>query len=64
MAFVIIVPKTDVPIEDAVHLEYKHAQSMDIEELPEVTLVKVVDRHGDEIVFEDPLSYSFSEEEE
>lgn len=64
MANVIIVPKTDGPIEDAVELEYKHAQSMTIEELPEVTLVKVVDRHGDEVVFEDPASYSYAEDED
>lgn len=64
MAHIIIVPKTEVPIEDAVHLEYKEAHSLTIEELPEVTLVRFIDRHGDEQVFEDPKSYSFDEEED
>ena len=63
MAYVEIVPKTDGPMDSAVHLQYKGAQSMTIEELPDVTLVTVVDRHGDEIVFEDPASYSYSEDE-
>lgn len=63
-ALVVIVPKTDGDIEDAVHLEYKHVQSFDIEEPCEgLTLVRIVDRHGDEIVFENPASYSYSEEE-
>jgi hypothetical protein len=64
MAFVVIVPKTDGSIEDAVHLEYKEAKSMSITEIPDgPTLVTVIDRHGDEVVFEDPASYSYSEED-
>ena len=65
MATIIIVPATEGAIEDQVHLEYNGDVSLSIEEVPEqgLVLVTVVDEDGEEQVFENPASYSFSEDE-
>lgn len=60
MATIDIVPAGEAA-EEQVHLLYEGDVSMSIKELPDVTLVTVVDTDGTEIVFADPASYSFSE---
>lgn len=63
VAHIVIVPATEGSIEEQVHLHYDGDVSLNIDESGEAVLVTVVDEDGTDIVFEDPASYSFEEDE-
>jgi len=64
MAHITIVPQQDDPTLDRVALTYDGDVELVIEEPTEdLTIVTVKDADGTDIIFENPVEYSFSEDE-